>query len=75
MGREDWWYVNLPVETAETIDHILAKEGKKYAIYDKKELVRILVRDFILKYEELHGMIALRKAVRRPDGSDGMSAL
>lgn len=75
MARDDWWYINVPVEMGETFDTILKKEGKKYAIYDKKELARQILRDFLMNYEERNGLVAARKAVRRTDGSDGMAGL
>lgn len=70
MARKDWFYVNLPAEMGEALDKIVEKEGKKYAIYDKTDLVKTLVRDFLIKYEEKHGLIAARKVIRGPMDTD-----
>lgn len=75
MARDDWFYVNLPIEWGETMDRVLLKEGKKYLIYDRKEMVRQILRDWLMNYEEKNGIVATRKAVRRTDGSDVMAGL
>lgn len=57
MARSDWWYPNIPKKQADALDDIVKKEGMKYGIIDKGELIRFLVGDFISRYEENHGLI------------------
>jgi hypothetical protein len=64
MARSDWWYPNIPRKQADALDDIVKKEGIKYGIIDKGELVRFLVGDFISRYEEKHGLI---KAIHKVD--------
>lgn len=52
------------------MEEILRKEGRKYGLVDKNTLVRTLVADFITKYEEKHGIVAARKAIRAPGDQD-----
>lgn len=63
MARSDWWYPNIPKKQADTLDVIVKKEGMKYGIIDKGELVRFVVGDFIARYEEKHGFIKSIKEI------------
>ena len=52
MPRKDWFYVPLPLVMATVLDEIVEKEGKKYGIVDRTELIRIIIGEFLLKYDE-----------------------
>jgi hypothetical protein len=69
MARSDWWYPNIPRKQADALDVIVKKEGLKYGILDKGELVRFIIADFMARYEERHGLISTVKGVRLPDKS------
>lgn len=72
MARSDWWYPNIPRKQADALDVIVKREGLKYGILDKGELVRFIISDFMIRYEETHGLIAASKAVKiddRPNSS------
>jgi len=76
LARKDWYYINIANEQAEAIDRILAtKEGRKWGITDRVQLIRTLVADFIEKYEKTHDLIAARKAVNLRDNNDAMKPL
>lgn len=70
MARGDWWYPNIPKKQADALDVIVKKEGLKYGIIDKNELVRFIIADFMIRYEDKHGVIAAVKAVKLPDESE-----
>lgn len=52
MTRKDWFYVPLPLVMAKALDDIVNKEGKKYGIVDRSELIRIILGEFIMKYDQ-----------------------
>ena len=64
LARGDWWYPNIPKKQADALDVIVRKEGLKYGITDKNELVRFIISDFMIRYEEKHGFIAAVKSVK-----------
>ena len=70
MARKDWFYIPIPVEMIEVIDCIINKDGRKYGILDRNQMVRTLVSDFIEKYETYKNTRMARKVVRGPDGKD-----
>ena len=45
---------------------MVKKEGLKYGIIDKNELVRFIIADFIIRYEEKRGLVAAIKGVDFP---------
>lgn len=45
----------------------MKKEGLKYGIIDKGELVRFIIADFMARYDEKRGLIATVKAVEMPE--------
>ena len=67
MARSDWWYPNIPKKQADALDVIVRKEGLKYGIIDKNELVRFIISDFMIRYEEKHGLIAAVKSINFQD--------
>lgn len=69
MARGDWWYPNIPKKQADALDVIVRKEGLKYGIIDKGELVRFIIADFMIRYEEKHGLIDALKSVNLHKGS------
>ena len=75
MARPDWRYINIPIEQAEALEHIVKKDGKRLGITNRNELVKQLIRDFIEKYEETHDLVAARKAVRLDKKRDVMKPL
>lgn len=70
MARIDWWYPNIPKKQANVLDVIVRKEGLKYGIIDKNELVRFIIADFIVRYEEKHGIIGAMKSVEFREGKE-----
>lgn len=70
MARIDWWYPNIPRKQADALDVIVKKEGLKYGIIDKNELVRFIIADFMINYEEKHGLISAIKAIKFLTGDD-----
>lgn len=52
MSRKDWFYVPLPLVMAIPLDEIVEKEGKRYGIVDRSELIRIILGEFIMKYDK-----------------------
>lgn len=75
LARKDWYYVNIRIEQADALDKILRKEGKKWGMTDKVQLIRALIADFIAKYEEKKDLIAARDAVRLDNKRDAMKPL
>ena len=71
MARIDWWYPNIPKKQADALDVIVQKEGLKYGIIDKNELVRYIIADFMIRYEEEHGLISAMKKVRLDSAKKG----
>lgn len=72
MARSDWWYPNIPRKQADALDVIVRKEGMKYGIIDKGELVRFIIADFMARYEERNGLIQAVKGVKFPENSDSI---
>ena len=70
MARSDWWYPNIPKKQADALDVIVRKEGLKYGIIDKGQLVRFIVADFVIRYEEKHGLVATTKTIDFPKKQD-----
>ena len=52
MTRKDWFYVPLPSEMMDSLNDILAREGKKYGIIRRTDLIRIIIGDFIKYYDQ-----------------------
>lgn len=69
MARSDWWYPNIPRKQADALDVIVKKEGLKYGIIDKGELVRFIIADFMARYEEKNGLIQAMKETELSKGS------
>lgn len=67
MSRKDWWYPNIPRQQADALDDIVKKEGLKYGIIDKNELVRHIIGDFIARYEDQNGLIKAMRGVGFPE--------
>ena len=72
MARKDWFYVPIPTEQGEVLDYIISRDGKKYGLLDKNQLVRALVSDFIEKYELYKNLMSARKSVKGVNGKDFM---
>lgn len=51
MVRQDWYYLQISKEQAKFFDDIVEKEGRKYGIKDKAELVRSILSKFQESYE------------------------
>lgn len=69
MARIDWWYPNIPKKQADALDVIVRKEGLKYGIIDKNELVRFIIAEFMIRYEEEHGLIEAINSIKFPSES------
>lgn len=67
MARGDWWYPNIPKKQADALDIIVRREGLKYGILDKNQLVRFIIAEFMIKYEEKHGLISAARNLKLPD--------
>lgn len=52
MTKADWKYITISKEMAYSLDTIIRREKKKLMIHDKRELVRLVLRQFILNYEK-----------------------
>lgn len=59
MARKDWDYINIPKEMANAFDVIVAKEGGKYGIMDRKDFARYILRRALVVYEKENGIIPL----------------
>ena len=71
MARTDWWYPNIPKAQADALDIIVMKEGLKYGIIDKNELVRFILGSFTASYEEGHGLIkSIKGATLTEEGAN-----
>jgi len=65
MARKDWFYIPLPLEQAKALDSIIEKEGAKYGITERTDLIRILIGEFIEAYERTgKSFIDARRIVR-----------
>ena len=51
MTRKDWFYVPLPIVMGIALDEIIEKGCKRYGIGDRSELIRIIIGEFIMKYD------------------------
>ena len=53
MGRGDWSYVNLPKLLLRRLDKFVeSPQARKYGVFNKSELVRKLVNEFLIEQED-----------------------
>jgi hypothetical protein len=52
MGRKDWYYITISNEMATALDNIVQEHGRRYGIFDKTQFIRMMLGDFIAKYDE-----------------------
>ena len=53
MGRGDWSYVNLPKLLLRRMDKFVeSPQARKYGVFNKSELVRKLVNEFLIEQED-----------------------
>lgn len=50
MARKDWFYIPLPSEMLKALDEVM-KEAHRYGIADRAELIRMILGDFITRYD------------------------
>lgn len=63
MGRKDWDYITIPIEMSKALDEIIKRNGRRYGIYDKVQLVRQLTADFICTYDRNNSIPEAKKSV------------
>ena len=63
LGRKDWQYVNLRIEMIEALQYIVKEQGHKYGFEDGSQLIRHVLREFILKYERQHNIVIATDAI------------
>lgn len=53
MGRRDWSYVGLPKLLLKRVDKFIeTSQARKMGVFNKSELVRKLVNEFLIEQEE-----------------------
>jgi metal-responsive CopG/Arc/MetJ family transcriptional regulator len=63
MARGDWEYIAIPKEQAKELDNIVQKQGRKYGLVDRNELIRAIIADFITRFEEKKDLSQARKMI------------
>jgi metal-responsive CopG/Arc/MetJ family transcriptional regulator len=72
MARKDWFYIPLPLEQAKALDEIIEKDCIKYGILDRTELIRIIIGEFIERYERTgKSFIKAKKSLRDNNNHNG----
>jgi len=56
MARKDWYYINIKQDMALCLDYIIKKDGAKYGIEDRVQLIRWLLGEFIARWEKERNM-------------------
>jgi metal-responsive CopG/Arc/MetJ family transcriptional regulator len=58
MGRKDWYYVHLPKLLIKRLDNFLeSPQAKRTGMYNKPELLRKLINDFLEEQETLYNRL------------------
>ena len=52
MGRKDWEYIALSKKQLKFFEDIVEREGAKYGIHTRTELVRMILQRFQTSYEK-----------------------
>ena len=75
MARDDYRYINIPVQQADALDRILKKDGRKYGYNNRNELVKAILSKVIEEYEKTHDLVAARDSVRLDKKRDAMKPM
>jgi hypothetical protein len=58
MGRKDWYYVHLPKLLIKRLDNFIeSPQAKRMGMYNKPELLRKLINDFLEEQEAIYNKI------------------
>ena len=58
MARQDWIYIQISKQMAESLDKFLKTNvAKKYSLSDKNQLIRYLIIRFLERYQKEYGML------------------
>lgn len=58
MARQDWTYIQISKQMAESLDKFLKTNvAKKYSLSDKNQLIRYLIIRFLEQYQKEYGML------------------
>lgn len=58
MTRQDWTYIQISKQMAESLDKFLKTNvAKKYSLSDKNQLIRYLIIRFLERYQKEYGML------------------
>jgi hypothetical protein len=58
MARQDWTYIQISKQMAESLDKFLKTNvSKKYSLSDKNQLIRYLIIRFLERYQKEYGML------------------
>jgi hypothetical protein len=58
MARQDWTYIQISKQMAESLDKFLKTNvAKKYSMSDKNQLIRYLIIRFLERYQKEYGML------------------
>ena len=58
MARQDWTYIQISKQMAESLDKFLKTNvAKKYSVSDKNRLIRYLIIRFLERYQKEYGML------------------
>ncbi len=58
MARQDWTYIQISKQMAESLDKFLKTNvAKKYSLSDKNQLIRYLIIRFLERYQKEYGIL------------------
>lgn len=58
MARQDWTYIQISKQMAESLDKFLRTTvAKKYSLSDKNQLIRYLIIRFLEQYQKEYGIL------------------
>lgn len=77
MGRKDWAYVNLPKLLLKRMDKFLeGRQARQLGIFNKSELVRNLVNEFLLEQEKHYdGMDSIDEFISEVEYGDHLAII
>lgn len=71
MGRNDWYYASIPIDMAESLDYIINRNGRKYGVTDRLELIRAVLAEFIANYEKSNNLIIALRDINNNNNDKG----
>jgi hypothetical protein len=58
MARQDWTYIQISKQMAESLDKFLKTNvAKKYSLSGKNQLIRYLIIRFLERYQKEYGLL------------------